>query len=224
MYHYWLLKVYFEIKWIIRERIEKMDFFLTHSEVNTLRSALKPHIAEYKKGENIKPMDGYIYILTEGLLYFCTENELYERSILRFIRPGEIFTDNPTFEIYNGISYISAKYTSKAAVFSTREFRLYLSDRPLWQERIDEIFNIGMRERHLSVNYMLHRRTIRNRLLCFLRDEARIQQSDKIRVPLPFADLADYLAADRTALMKEIGRMKSDGIISGSNRELTLLV
>ena len=201
-----------------------MDFFLTHSEINTLRSALKPRITEYKKDEYIKPMDGYIYIITEGLLYFCTENELYERSILRFMRPGEIFTDSPAFEVYNGISYISAKYASKAAVFSKRELQLYLSDRPLWRERIDEIFITGTRERELSVNYMLHRRTIRSKLLCFLRYEAQVQQSDKIRVPLPFADLADYIAADRTAMMKEIGKMKADGIISGSNRELTLLV
>lgn len=201
-----------------------MDFFFTHSEVNTLRSSLHPRIAEYKKDENIILSESYIYIVTDGLLYLCTENELYERSILRFMRPGELFTVVPSFEIYNGISYITAKKASKIAVFPNRELELFLSDRPLWRERFDEVFYTGLRERGLMINYMLHRRTIRNRLLCFLRDEAIIQQSDKIRIPMPYSDLADYLAADRTALMKEIGRMKKDGIISGEKRVLTLLV
>lgn len=201
-----------------------MDFFFTHSEVNTLRSALRPRIAEYKKGENIIPADSYIYIVTEGLLYLCTENELYERSILRFMRPGELFTANTSFKIYNGISYITAKNNSKIALFSKHELELFLSDRPLWQERFDEVFHTGLRERGLMTNYILHRRTIRSRLLCFLRDESAIQLSDKIHIPMPYSDLADYLATERTALMKEIGKMKKEGLISGEKRVLSLLV
>ena len=201
-----------------------MDFFFSHGELNTLRSALRPRIEEHKKRSNIVPADSYIYVIIEGLLYLCTENELYERSILRFMRPGEIFTANQSLDIYNGISYIVTKTNSKTAVFSKHELELFLSDRPLWQERFNEVFYTGLQERALMTNYILHRRTIRGRLLCFLRDEAAIQQTDKIHIPMPYSDLADYLAAERTAMMKEIGKMKKDGIISGEKRVLSLLV
>ncbi len=201
-----------------------MDFYFNRKELTTLRDALHPRIAEYKKGENILLSEKYFYILLSGIVYHCAEDELYERSILRFIRAGEPFSSETPLEIYNGIHYLNAKQNSTAAVFSHHELNLYLYDRPLWRERFNEVSEIGLKERTLKLNYILHRRTIRSRLLSFLRDESKIQQSDKIHIPIPFIDLADYLAVERTALMKEIGKMKSDGIISGKNRDIMLLV
>ena len=201
-----------------------MDFRLTHAEINILRDIFSPRIVTFEKKENIICSPQRLYIVLDGLLYLCTENELYERSILRFMRQGEILTSSLTIDIYNGISYILAKTSCKMAVISKRDIDLYLSDHPLWRERLNEVMNDGPHEHELYMNYMLHRKTIRSRLLCFLRDESKSQQSDSLHLPLPLSDVADYLGVERTALMKEIGKMKKEGIIKGKNRDITLLV
>ena len=54
-------------------------------------------------------------------------------------------------------------------------------------------------------------------------EEQLLQGSEIIELPFPYADLADYLAVDRTSMMKEIGKMKKEGLLAGKNHRLTLL-
>lgn len=63
--------------------------------------------------------------------------------------------------------------------------------------------------------HMLHTapKTIRGRLMSYL--SWQVSQQGKRRVTLPFdrQQLADYLQVDRSALSKELGRMKKDGLL-----------
>lgn len=56
-------------------------------------------------------------------------------------------------------------------------------------------------------------KTIRGRLLSYFSQEALAQESRKITIPFDRQQLADYLNLDRSALSKELGKMKRDGLI-----------
>ena len=56
-------------------------------------------------------------------------------------------------------------------------------------------------------------KTIRGRLLSYFSQEALAQESRKITIPFDRQQLADYLNLDRSALSKELGKMKKDGLI-----------
>jgi DNA-binding Lrp family transcriptional regulator len=60
--------------------------------------------------------------------------------------------------------------------------------------------------------------------MMFFKNEVEIQESKTITVPIPFTDLADYLSIERTAMMKEIKKLKDEEIIIGKNRKLKIKI
>lgn len=56
-------------------------------------------------------------------------------------------------------------------------------------------------------------KTIRGRLFSFFSQQVSAQRSNKIIIPFDRQQLADYLNLDRSALSKELGKMRNDGLI-----------
>lgn len=60
---------------------------------------------------------------------------------------------------------------------------------------------------------VVSKRTIREKLLAYLSIQAQVQQSRYIEIPLGRVELAEYLCVDRSALTRELAKMKEDGVI-----------
>lgn len=56
-------------------------------------------------------------------------------------------------------------------------------------------------------------KTIRGRLMSYFSQQVSLQKSDRISIPFDRQQLADYLGVDRSALSKELGKMKRDGLL-----------
>ncbi|MDY3862325.1 MAG: Crp/Fnr family transcriptional regulator [Ruminococcus sp.] len=56
-------------------------------------------------------------------------------------------------------------------------------------------------------------KTIRGRLMSYFSEQIYAQDSNKITIPFDRQQLADYLNTDRSALSKELIKMKKDGLI-----------
>ncbi len=56
-------------------------------------------------------------------------------------------------------------------------------------------------------------KTIRGRLLSYFSQQIPAQGSNKITIPFDRQQLADYLNLDRSALSKELGKMRRDGLL-----------
>lgn len=56
-------------------------------------------------------------------------------------------------------------------------------------------------------------KTIRGRLFSYFSQQVSAQGSNKITIPFDRQQLADYLNLDRSALLKELGKMRNDGLI-----------
>lgn len=56
-------------------------------------------------------------------------------------------------------------------------------------------------------------KTIRGRLFSYFSQQVSAQGSNKIVIPFDRQQLADYLNLDRSALSKELGKMRDDGLI-----------
>lgn len=57
-------------------------------------------------------------------------------------------------------------------------------------------------------------KTIRGRLFSYFSQQVSAQGSSKIAIPFDRQQLADYLNLDRSALSKELGKMRKDGLIA----------
>ena len=60
---------------------------------------------------------------------------------------------------------------------------------------------------------VVSKRSIREKLLAYLSIQAQAQQSRYFEIPLGRVELAEYLCVDRSALTRELVKMKADGLI-----------
>ena len=70
---------------------------------------------------------------------------------------------------------------------------------------------------------VLSRRSIREKLLCYFRQMAEKEDGHTFTLPFSLSTLADYIATDRSAMMRELKRLKEEGMILSEGRKITLL-
>lgn len=80
---------------------------------------------------------------------------------------------------------------------------------------IQNLVIIGARQNLQLSRRILHTtsKSIRGRLLSYFSQQIVSQGSNKIIIPFDRQQLADYLNLDRSALSKELGKMKKEGLI-----------
>lgn len=60
---------------------------------------------------------------------------------------------------------------------------------------------------------VVSKRTIREKLLAYLSIQAQVQESRYVEIPLGRVELAEYLCVDRSALTRELAKMKEENIL-----------
>ena len=70
---------------------------------------------------------------------------------------------------------------------------------------------------------VLSRRSIREKLLCYFRQLSKKAGSNTFVLPFSLSTLADYIATDRSAMMRELKRLREEGIVRSDGRQFTLL-
>ena len=60
---------------------------------------------------------------------------------------------------------------------------------------------------------VISKRTIREKLLAYLSSQAQAQNARYFEIPLGRTELAEYLCVDRSALTRELVKMRDDGLI-----------
>lgn len=70
---------------------------------------------------------------------------------------------------------------------------------------------------------ILNKRSIRDKLLEFFHMLEKEQMTSTILLPFNYTVLADYLAVDRSAMMRELKNLKDEEIIQTNGKKLTLI-
>ncbi len=70
---------------------------------------------------------------------------------------------------------------------------------------------------------ILSQRTLRKKLLSYFILESKKQNKMTFSLPFSLASLADYLCVDRSAMLREMKKMREDGIIISKAKKITLL-
>ena len=80
---------------------------------------------------------------------------------------------------------------------------------------IQNLVLIGAKKNLQLSKHSIHTtpKTIRGRLMSYFSEQISAQNSNKITIPFDRQQLADYLNLDRSALSKELIKMKKDGLI-----------
>jgi CRP-like cAMP-binding protein len=71
---------------------------------------------------------------------------------------------------------------------------------------------------------ILTKKSTREKLLEYFHEESNKQFSRNLYLPFNLTELAEYLSVDRSAMMREIKRLREDKIIESSGKHIRLLI
>lgn len=85
-----------------------------------------------------------------------------------------------------------------------------------------QIFSNKTRQLHSRIE-ILSQRTTRNKLLNYFQQMAYENHSSSFELPFSLNTMADYLFIDRSAMLREMKKMREEGLISSKGRKIQLL-
>ena len=189
-------------------------------DVFSMLSCLGAKLRTYKKGEYVLRQGqclSDILVLAEGSLYIQKDDYWGNRSILGHIGVGEIFGEAyASPESGALLNDVVAVENSSVFFFDVKRVITTCSSACRFHTLVVQnlFFAISEKNRSLvqKLDY-LSRRTTREKLISYLSEEAKKQNSSYFTIPFNRQQLADYLSVDRSAMSNELCKMLDDGLL-----------
>ncbi len=189
-------------------------------DISTMLSCLGARLLTYEKGEYVLRQGEHlsdILVLAEGSLHIQRDDYWGNRSILGHIGVGEIFGEAYVApESGTLLNDVIAVEDSSVFFFDVKRVISTCSSACRFHTMVVQnlFFAISEKNRGLvqKLDYM-SRRTTREKLLSYLSEEAKKQNSASITLPFNRQQLADYLSVDRSAMSNELCKMRDEGLL-----------
>ena len=200
---------------------------------NELRGYLhnaKVIVHSYKKNDFIAlsgdPMDG-IGVILEGSALLTRENIMGQRVIMANLEQSDIFGEALLFSKQPlWPATIKATKATKIMFIPLETFIETLPDCHQCQTKILSNLLEDLSEKALLLTKKVHYLTLkgmREKIYAYLTDIYTMQHSEKLVLPHNREQMAEALNVSRTALSRELGRLRDEGIIEINGRHVTLL-
>ena len=193
---------------------------ITPSDRKPMLHCIGYHVGKYSKGEIIA-FEGenlkHIGIVLSGSVDMVKEDLWGNKTMLIRMRKNELFGE--TFACGNdNLSVVTFVVSDDAEVMFMPFSRVMHSCTMACEFHHRLIENmvkvIADKNRDLMQKVdVVSKRTIREKLLAYLSIQAQQQDSRYFEIPLGRVELAEYLCVDRSALTRELSKMKDDGLI-----------
>lgn len=197
-----------------------------------LAEALKNLGAEerrYSRGETVlsagQPTEKMGLVLAGGVtIESC---DLWgNRSILSHVGPGEFFAE--TYAMLPAeplLVDVQANEVSRILFLHIGGLARIAGEEPWQRQVLTNLLGISA-EKNLRLSarsFHTAPKSIRGRLMSYLYAQAVQQGSTEFSIPFDRQQLADYLNVERTALSKELGKMKRDGVLDYRKNRFRLI-
>lgn len=189
-------------------------------EAASMLACLGARKASYKKGEYVLREGEHlkdIVVLVEGVLHIQKDDYWGNRSILGQIDVGETFGEAYVAPQSCGIlNDVVAMEDSTVMFFDVARIITTCSNACRFHALVVQnmFFAISEKNRRL-VQKLGHmsKRTTREKLISYLSEEAKKQNSDTFTIPFNRQQLADFLSVDRSAMSNELCKMRAEGLL-----------
>lgn len=204
---------------------------INDNEFDEVISALDGNIQTFPAGTYIKHAGDAlkdICIVLSVEIYAQRIDENGINCILSIFYPGSSFGESNAISKYPLNVDIIAKNDSKILFLAAGKF-FHNSDKRFSAVTVKALKNLSLvlarKHQHLldKIEDRVHRST-RQRLQDYLSEQYHINQMREFTIPLDRQDLADYLFVDRSAMSKELGKMKEEGLIQFDKADFKLMV
>ena len=187
------------------------DYLIRH--LNGTEVRYHPNEILLRAGES----SSFFGLVQEGSILITAEDLEGNATLLTRVGCGELFGE--AFSVGGLPLGVSAQAGEESLVLWLDARRIsfpcpeaYSAQRQLIENMLALLArkNIFLTQRiaHLS------RRTLREKVLSYLAEECRRQGSCSIQIPFNRQELANYLAADRSALSSVLGKLRDEGMLT----------
>lgn len=202
---------------------------LSDSDIEQMLVCFKGTYKKYKlgqiifsAGEHIKEMG----IVISGRVYMENNDSTGNKSIIRELSSGDTLgalyalsdEGKMTFDaVAHEPSEILFLNVSKVIVPCERVCCRHLNMiKNLLTELAAQACELDIKLSHMSM------RTTRDKVMSYLIAQSHSQHSRKVKIPFNRTELAEYLCVDRSAMSKELHRMKKEGLIDFNGNTFTI--
>ncbi|MGN0665292.1 MAG: Crp/Fnr family transcriptional regulator [Huintestinicola sp.] len=199
---------------------------MTRSEIEGLKKCLHFNKRQFNEKDiimQISPENRTMGIIAEGYAYLASTGINGEKTIIDFYEEGSAFGVGVLPDSESNSYYVLAKTHCKVWFTEFDQMIACCSkscDRHL--KLIDNLISgtVGRIQLHTDI---LSRRSIRDKLTAYFTQQSEQCRQNEFTIPLSLAELADYLAVNRSAMMREIKKMNDDGLIDSSGTSVRLI-
>lgn len=190
-------------------------------DISAMLACLGAKLSVYRKGETVLRQGEILDdtpVLVKGKLLIQKDDYWGNRSILGNIDAGEMFG-----EAYAApgsgplLNDVVAVEDSAVLFFDVNRIMTTCSSACRFHTLVVQnlIFALSEKNRKL-VQKLGHmsKRTTREKLISYLSEEAKKQNSSRFEIPFNRQQLADFLSVDRSAMSNELGKMRNEGLIA----------
>ena len=189
-------------------------------DISAMLTCLGARLRAFKKGEYVLRQGEHlddILVLAEGSLHIQRDDYWGNRSILGHIGIGEIFGEAYAApESGTLMNDVVALEDSSVFFFDVKRIISTCSSTCRFHTIVVQNLFFAISEKNRSLVQKLDfmsRRTTREKLISYLSEEAKRQNSPFITIPFNRQQLADYLSVDRSAMSNELSKMRDDGLL-----------
>lgn len=203
---------------------------VTEEEIEPMLSCLGARVFAYRKGEYVLRQGEHlsdITVLAEGKLHIQKDDYWGNRSILGQVTVGEMFGEAyvapDSGALLNDVVAVDG---STVIFFDIKRILTTCSSACRFHSLVVQnlFFAISEKNRQLvqKLEHMSKRAT-REKLLSYLSEEAKKQNSSYFSIPFNRQQLADFLSVDRSAMSNELCKLRNEGLLQFDKNQFKLL-
>ena len=83
--------------------------------------------------------------------------------------------------------------------------------------------NATNKKQQTNKKYVLSRNSTRKKIMAYLNSVAGENRGESFILPMSYTTLAEYLSVDRSAMMRELKKLKAEGIVKSERKTFTLV-
>ena len=195
---------------------------MTPSEINEVLISLGARKIKFRKEHIIVSNlveDDLIGIVLSGKASIVNYDYFGNRDIIDSLEYDAIF--GKPFSYINGDVLIVADTDCEILFLDYHELTRNSSKYNIINQNINHELTLKIYNLYEKLE-ILSKRTIREKLLSYFNNLSRKRGKKTFNLPITYIELADYLSVDRSAMMRELKKLKDGKKIASDGKKITL--
>ena len=157
-----------------------------------------------------------------AVLYYCDEEG--NQYMIDELKKDAVFGEPFLLPVDSRNYYVQAEEETRV-MFIDYAHVIKRCENACWHhsQLVSNLFRMTARKsQQVQRIYVLSRTTTRKKLLAYLESLSEELHSRKIRIPMSYTELAQYLSVDRSAMTREMKSLENEGILEKDGRTVCL--